>query len=98
MWTFKTLIMKQTAVEWLLNNLLFTIMALVNSKYVADILNNELEDKYDNNLEEKYDNNKKKYNSLIGLYLKYLEDNKTKNIITVIITSLIIYPLLFLFC
>ena len=33
-------------------------MALVNSKYVADILNNELEDKYDNNLEEKYDNNK----------------------------------------
>ena len=58
-------------------------MALINSKYVADILNNELEDKYDNNLEDKYDNNKKKYNSLIGLYLKYLEDNKTKNIITV---------------
>jgi len=70
-------------------------MALINSKYVADILNHELEDKNDKDLID--NDTKKKYKTFLELYLEDIDNNRTKNIISVVVIVLIIYPILFFF-
>ena len=70
-------------------------MALINSKYVADILNHKLEDKNDKDLID--NDTKKKYKTFLELYLEDIDNNRTKNIISVVVIVLIIYPILFFF-
>ena len=75
--------------------LIINYMALINSKYVADILNHELEDKNDKDLID--NDTKKKYKTFLELYLEDIDNNRTKNIISVVVIVLIIYPILFFF-
>ena len=59
-------------------------MALVNSKYVADILNLESDESDEN-----------KYKTLVDLYEEELDKNKINNLLYAFIILAIIYPIIF---